>query len=294
MWSLICEVALDALIDSVKLLPFLFVTYLAMEYLEHKTSDKSNQLVERSGKIGPLYGSLLGIVPQCGFSAAATNLYAGRVITLGTLIAIYLSTSDEMLPILISEKVSIPLILKILFVKVVIGMIAGFAIDFIHQKFLRFTHMKDPHHLPDIHHMCEHEHCHCDEKGIFPSALKHTVEIFVYILVISFLLNLVIAYIGEDTLSSFILNRPVIGELAAGLIGLIPNCAASVVITQLYLEGLLSAGPMMAGLLVSAGVGLLVLFKVNDHPRENLKILGLLYAIGVVSGLLIELFGITL
>lgn len=294
MWSLICEVALDALIDSVKLLPFLFVTYLAMEYLEHKTSDKSNQLVERSGKIGPLYGSLLGIVPQCGFSAAATNLYACRVITLGTLIAIYLSTSDEMLPILISEKVSILLILKILFVKVVIGMIAGFAIDFIHQKFLRFTHMKDPHHLPDIHHMCEHEHCHCDEKGIFPSALKHTVEIFVYILVISFLLNLVIAYIGEDTLSSFILNRPVIGELAAGLIGLIPNCAASVVITQLYLEGLLSAGPMMAGLLVSAGVGLLVLFKVNDHPRENLKILGLLYAIGVVSGLLIELFGITL
>lgn len=294
MWSLICEVALDALIDSVKLLPFLFVTYLAMEYLEHKTSDKSNQLVERSGKIGPLYGSLLGIVPQCGFSAAATNLYAGRVITLGTLIAIYLSTSDEMLPILISEKVSILLILKILFVKVVIGMIAGFAIDFIHQKFLRFTHMKDPHHLPDIHHMCEHEHCHCDEKGIFPSALKHTVEIFVYILVISFLLNLVIAYIGEDTLSSFILNRPVIGELAAGLIGLIPNCAASVVITQLYLEGLLSVGPMMAGLLVSAGVGLLVLFKVNDHPRENLKILGLLYAIGVVSGLLIELFGITL
>lgn len=294
MWSLICEVALDALIDSVKLLPFLFVTYLAMEYLEHKTSDKSNQLVERSGKIGPLYGSLLGIVPQCGFSAAATNLYAGRVITLGTLIAIYLSTSDEMLPILISEKVSILLILKILFVKVVIGMIAGFAIDFIHQKFLRFTHMKDPHHLPDIHHMCEHEHCHCDEKGIFPSALKHTVEIFVYILVISFLLNLVIAYIGEDTLSSFILNRPVIGELAAGLIGLIPNCAASVVITQLYLEGLLSAGPMMAGLLVSAGVGLLVLFKVNDHPRENLKILGLLYAIGVFSGLLIELFGITL
>ena len=294
MWSLICEVALDALIDSVKLLPFLFITYLAMEYLEHKTSDKSNQLVERSGKIGPLYGSLLGIVPQCGFSAAATNLYAGRVITLGTLIAIYLSTSDEMLPILISEKVSIPLILKILFVKVVIGMIAGFAIDFIHQKFLRFTHMKDPHHLPDIHHMCEHEHCHCDEKGIFPSALKHTLEIFVYILVISFVLNLVIAYIGEDTLSSFILNRPVIGELAAGLIGLIPNCAASVVITQLYLEGLLSAGPMMAGLLVSAGVGLLVLFKVNDHPRENLKILGLLYAIGVVSGLLIELFGITL
>lgn len=293
MWDLICEVALDAVIDSVKLLPFLFLTYLAMEYLEHKTSDKTNRLVERSGKFGPLYGSLLGIVPQCGFSAAATNFYAGRVITLGTLIAIYLSTSDEMLPILISEKVPLLLILKILFVKVAIGMIAGFIIDFVHQKLLRWTHMKDPYHLPDIHHMCEHEHCHCDEKGIFPSALKHTLEIFAYILVISFVLNLVIAYIGEDTLSSFVLNRPVIGELAAGMIGLIPNCAASVVITQLYLEGLLSAGPMMAGLLVSAGVGLLVLFKVNDHPRENLKILGLLYAVGVVSGLLIELIGIT-
>lgn len=293
MWNLICDVALDAVIDSVKLLPFLFITYLAMEYLEHKTSEKTNQLVERSGKFGPLYGSLLGIVPQCGFSAAATNLYAGRVITLGTLIAIYLSTSDEMLPILISEKVSILLILKILLVKVAIGMIAGFVIDFVHQKILRRTHMKDPHHLPDIHHVCEHEHCHCDEKGIFPSALKHTLEIFAYILVISFVLNLVIAFIGEDTLSSFVLNQPVIGELAAGLIGLIPNCAASVVITQLYLEGLLSPGPMMAGLLVSAGVGLLVLFKVNDHPRENLKILGLLYAVGVVSGLLIELIGIT-
>lgn len=293
MWDLICEVALDAVIDSVKLLPFLFLTYLAMEYLEHKTSDKTNRLVERSGKFGPLYGSLLGMVPQCGFSAAATNFYAGRVITLGTLIAIYLSTSDEMLPILISEKVPLLLILKILFVKVAIGMIAGFIIDFVHQKLLRWTHMKDPHHLPDIHHMCEHEHCHCDEKGIFPSALKHTLEIFAYILVISFVLNLVIAYIGEDTLSSFVLNRPVIGELAAGMIGLIPNCAASVVITQLYLEGLLSAGPMMAGLLVSAGVGLLVLFKVNDHPRENLKILGLLYAVGVISGLLIELIGIT-
>lgn len=293
MWDLICEVALDAVIDSVKLLPFLFLTYLAMEYLEHKTSDKTNRLVERSGKFGPLYGSLLGMVPQCGFSAAATNFYAGRVITLGTLIAIYLSTSDEMLPILISEKVPLLLILKILFVKVAIGMIAGFIIDFVHQKLLRWTHMKDPHHLPDIHHMCEHEHCHCDEKGIFPSALKHTLEIFAYILVISFVLNLVIAYIGEDTLSSFVLNRPVIGELAAGMIGLMPNCAASVVITQLYLEGLLSAGPMMAGLLVSAGVGLLVLFKVNDHPRENLKILGLLYAVGVVSGLLIELIGIT-
>ena len=293
MWDLICEVALHAVIDSVKLLPFLFLTYLAMEYLEHKTSDKTNRLVERSGKFGPLYGSLLGMVPQCGFSAAATNFYAGRVITLGTLIAIYLSTSDEMLPILISEKVPLLLILKILFVKVAIGMIAGFIIDFVHQKLLRWTHMKDPHHLPDIHHMCEHEHCHCDEKGIFPSALKHTLEIFAYILVISFVLNLVIAYIGEDTLSSFVLNRPVIGELAAGMIGLMPNCAASVVITQLYLEGLLSAGPMMAGLLVSAGVGLLVLFKVNDHPRENLKILGLLYAVGVVSGLLIELIGIT-
>lgn len=294
MWNLIFDVALDAIIDSVKLLPFLFVTYLAMEYLEHKTSDKTDQIIQSSGKFGPIYGSVLGIVPQCGFSAAATNLYAGRVITLGTLIAIYLSTSDEMLPILISEKVSIFLILKILLIKVVIGMIAGFAIDFAQQKLLRWTHMKDPHHLPDIHHMCEHEHCHCDEKGIFRSALTHTLEIFAYILVISFVLNLVIEFIGEDTLSSFILNRPVIGELAAGLIGLIPNCAASVVITQLYLEGLLSAGPMLAGLLVSAGVGLLVLFKVNDHPKENLKILSLLYTIGVISGLLIELFGIRL
>lgn len=278
------EIILETLIDSVKLLPFLFFTYWAMEYLEHKAGNKMQAAIQKSGKCGPVIGSLLGAFPQCGFSAAASNLYAGRIITMGTLIAIYLSTSDEMLPILISENVAIGTILKILATKVIIAMCAGFFVDFV------FSRKKNE--SMEIEHLCEQHHCHC-EKGILKSAIHHTVEIFVYVFLISLVLHLVIHFIGEDVLANLILNRPVIGELLAGLVGLIPNCASSVVIIQLYLEGVIGAGAMMSGLLVGAGVGVLVLLRVNDKPKENAKIIGLLYAIGVMAGILIEISGIT-
>lgn len=280
---MILDVILDSIIDSIKLLPFLFLTYLAMEYLEHKAGEKMQEAIRKSGKGGPVIGSILGIFPQCGFSAAASNLYAGRIITMGTLVAIYLSTSDEMLPIMISQNVGIAMIAKILICKVIIGMAAGFAVDFVFRK--QEKNMQ-------IEHLCEQHNCHCEE-GIWKSALHHTIEIFVYILIISLALNLVIALIGEEVLANLILNRPVLGELIAGLVGLIPNCAASVTITQLYLKGVLSAGAMLAGLLVGSGVGILVLVRVNDNRKENLRIIGLVYVIGVAAGILTELLGVT-
>ena len=276
------DVILDTLLDVVKLLPFLFLTYLAMEYLEHKTGDKAELLVKKAGRFGPVIGGVLGIVPQCGFSAAASNLYAGRVISLGTLMAIYLSTSDEMLPILISEQVSFWLIVQILLAKAVIGMVAGLIIDFL----LRKKGLEQHEHIHDI---CEHEHCHC-EKGIFRSALSHTAQITFFILIITFALNLILYFVGEDVLANLILSKPVVGPLLASLVGLIPNCAGSVVITQLYLEKVIGIGSAMAGLLTGSGVGLLVLFRVNHNRKENLRILGLLYGIGVLAGIVIELF----
>ena len=281
------DVIFDTLLDCVKLLPFLFLTYLAMEYIEHKAGGRIQKTIKKSGKCGPLVGSILGAFPQCGFSAAASNLYAARIITLGTLISIYLSTSDEMLPILISEQVDVAMIWKILGIKVLIGMAAGFLIDIVLNMFLK----KEKEAL-QIEQLCEHHHCHC-EKGIVKSALRHTIEIFIYLLLITFVLNIFITLIGEDFLANLILNRPVIGEVIAGLVGLIPNCAASVVITQLYLNGILNEGAMMAGLLVGAGVGVLVLLRVNDKPKDNARIIALLYALGVAAGIFVELMGIT-
>lgn len=280
------DIIFDTLSDGIKLLPFLFLTYLAMEYLEHKAGNSMQRTIQKSGKWGPVIGGVLGAFPQCGFSAAASNLYAGRVITLGTLLSIYLSTSDEMLPVLISENAGIDMILKILGFKIVIGMAAGILIDFLISRFYRG---KDE--QLQIGHMCEQHHCHC-ERGILKSALHHTVEIFLYLLLISFALNIVIAVIGEDFLANLILNRPVIGELIAGAVGMIPNCAASVVITQLYLKGILGAGALMSGLLSGAGVGILVLLRVNDRRRDNVGIIALLYAVGVLAGLIVELLGV--
>lgn len=281
MW----EIVEDALIDSIKLIPFLFVTYLIMEYIEHKTKDKTKEAIKKSGKFGPLIGSLLGIVPQCGFSVAATNLYAARVITLGTLIAIYLSTSDEMLPILLSEAVPITTILKILGVKLIIGIIAGFLIDFVLR--IKNKNQIEEEKIVDL---CEKDHCHC-EHGIFKSALKHTVNIFIFILLITLVINIIIFFIGEDRLGSFLQNQPILGPIIAGLLGLIPNCAASVIITQMFLDNVISVSTMISGLLVGAGVGLAVLFKTNKGIKENIKIVMLLYCIGVVSGILLELIG---
>ncbi len=278
------EVLLDTLKDSIKLLPFLFIAYLIMEYIEHKTSDKTKSIIQKSGKFGPFLGGLLGIFPQCGFSAMAANLYAGRIITLGTLIAIFLSTSDEMLPILLSEAAPIDVILKILGIKLIIGMIAGFIIDLILRK-----KEKQENKITEV---CEHEHCHCEEEGVLKSSIKHTLSVFIYIFIISLILNGVIYLIGEDNLSGLVLNKPILEPVISGIIGLIPNCASSVLLTKLYLSNVISVSCMLAGLLVGAGVGILILCKVNKNAKENAKIIALLYAIGVISGIILELIGL--
>lgn len=295
------DIIADTLLDTIKLVPFLFLTYLAMEYLEHKAGEKTAHMVRKAGKWGPLIGGLAGAVPQCGFSAAASNLYAGRVISLGTLLAIYLSTSDEMLPILISERAPVSLMVQIVAVKAVIGIVAGFVVDVImrgrslsgeahghhHREKQGYHHDHEEHY--HIHEICEHDHCNCEKDGVFLSAVKHTLQITFFVMLISFALNLVLHFVGEDVLAHLILDRPVLGPVLAGIVGLVPNCAASVVITQLFLEGVIGMGAMMAGLLVGAGVGLVVLFRVNHHKGENLKIVGLLYGIGVAMGIVIEL-----
>lgn len=281
------EVLIDTLIDGIKLLPFLFIAYLIMEYIEHKTSNKSKEIIKKSGRFGPAIGGILGIFPQCGFSAIASNLYAGRIITLGTLIAIFLSTSDEMLPILISEAVPLNVILKILAIKLVIGIIAGFIIDLV----IRLT-SKNKLEEEKIGEICEHEHCHCEEGSILKSSLKHSISIFIYILIITFILNTVIYIVGEETLSNLILNNWLAGPIIAGLVGLIPNCASSVILTQLYLGNVITLATMLSGLLVGAGVGLLILFKVNKNLKENAKIVILLYFIGVLAGITMQIIGI--
>ena len=282
------EIIEHTLKDSIKLIPFLFITYLIMEYIEHKTSKKAKETIKKSGKFGPLVGSFLGVFPQCGFSVSATNLYAARVITLGTLIAVYLSTSDEMLPIFISESVPVPVILKILGLKFLIGMIAGFIIDLTLRILVK--NKDDNEKIIDL---CEKDHCHC-EHGIIKSALKHTVNIFIFIVLITLLINIIIYFIGEETIAGFLQNKPILAPIIAGLIGLIPNCASSVIITQMYLENVISVGTLISGLLVGAGVGLAVLFKTNKGIKQNIKIVALLYFIGVISGIIIELIGITI
>ncbi len=279
------EILKEALLDSVKLIPFLFVTYAIMEYLEHKTSDKHKAHMQRAGKWGPIIGSISGAFPQCGFSVSATNLYVGRVITLGTLMAVYLSTSDEMIPVFLSESVSANVIFKVLLLKIVVGMLAGIVIDRI------WTKQKDTEN--EMAHLCEQAHCHCEE-GILKSSIRHTVSITVFIFVINLVLDSIIHVVGEETISNFLRGRTFLGPILVGLIGLIPNCAASVMIAELYIDEILSAGTMIAGLLVGAGVGLVVLIKENQDVKENLKIVGLLYAIGVVVGILLEAIGLTL
>lgn len=279
--EMILDVICDTLIDGIRILPFLFLAYLAMECLEHWTGGKMQAVVRKSGKAGPAIGGVLGVFPQCGFSAAAANLYAGRIITMGTLIAVFLSTSDEMLPIMISENVALSMIGKILLIKVLFALVAGFAVDALFRR-------KEE---PQIEHLCERQHCHC-ERGIWRSAFSHTWKIFLYIMVVSLVLNFVIALVGEETLAAVVLNKPALSLFVSALVGMIPNCASSVVLTQLYLSGVLSAGALMAGLLSGSGVGFLVLLRVNEDRRENLRIFGLLYAFGVCAGALIQILGV--
>lgn len=280
---------LDSLLDVLKLLPYLFLTYLVLEIIEHKAMDKAAALVAKAGRFGPVIGGLLGLLPQCGFSTVISNLYADRLVTGGTLLAIFLATSDEMLPILISESVPAGVIFKILGVKLVAGVVVGLLFDLVRRA------MKIREGDVNLHAVCETTNCGCEEEGgVLKGTLKHTFSIALFILVITLALNTVIHFIGEDVLRGIILNKPVVGPLIAGVVGLIPNCAASVIITELFLEGAMTTGAMLAGLLAGSGVGLLVLFRVNRPMKDNFVLLASLYAAAVVIGIVLDLAGLVI
>ena len=275
------DIIQDTLLDTVKLLPFLFVTFLLIEYIEHKINNK--KIITKSKKFGPFFGSLLGVIPQCGISASATNLYATRIISIGTLISVYLSTSDEMLPLLIANKVDGSTILKILGLKFLIGMIAGFIIDLILRKKEKL----------EIKQLCEHDHCNCNhDHSILKAALKHTLSITLFIMIFSFGINIVFEYLGESFLENLFMKNTIFSYFLSSLVGLIPNCGASILITELYLNSTITLGAALSGLLTGAGIGLLVLFRTNKNVKENLKIVSIIYLIGIVSGIIIDLIGL--
>ena len=275
------EVLKDTLIDGLKLLPFLFVAFLIIELIEHKLNSK--KIVSKAGKFGPFIGSILGAAPQCGFSVLGTNLYSTRIITIGTLISIYLSTSDEMIPIMLSQDMEIGIILKIIGIKVIVGMIFGFVIDLILRK-------KEE---VNIKACCEEENCHC-EKGLLISTLHHTLSIFLFILLASLIINTILFFLGEEFLQKVFLKDSIFGPFISSLVGLIPNCASSVVITELYLSSAISFGSLISGLLTGSGVGILVLFRTNKNIKENIFILLSIYSIGVLVGILFDLIGVVI
>lgn len=327
------DVLTESVIDTLKLIPFLFLTYLAMEALEHSASHHVRAAVEKSGKAGPVVGSILGALPQCGFSAMAATLYAGRVVTAGTLVAVILSTSDEMIPVFVAHQESPTRLFGILALKVIVGIIAGLLVDVA----LRMLHRTGDGH-PHIHELCERAHCHCEDvedengsaeaeseaeseaqaatagehddvarrahehahghdhhsHGLWPivrSALVHTVQVTVFIFLVTFVFGLLIEGVGEDAIGELLADHPVRATFIAALVGLIPNCGASVALTELFLDGTLAAGPMVAGLLVSGGVGLLVLWRTNADLRQNAAVTGVVYAVGVAVGLLVGATG---
>lgn len=274
------EVIQDTLLDTIKLLPFLFVAFLIIEFIEHKLSNKQENIISKSGKLGPIVGALLGAVPQCGFSVLATNLYVTRIISLGSLISIYLSTSDELIPLMISHNAPITKILSIVLIKVVIGMISGFLIDLLIRKTTKSDFV-----------LCEDEDCDCDHS-IIKSSLIHTLKIAFFIFIITFLINILFHYVDLSFLESALKNNKILTPFIASLIGLIPNCASSVMISELYLNNLISLGTTLSGLLTGSGVAIMVLVRKNKNISENLFIIGLIYIIGVIWGLLFNFIGV--
>lgn len=365
--DLLIDILLDAGKDTLSLVPFLLVTYLALETLEHVAGDRVNGVIKRAGVAGPLVGSLLGIVPQCGFSAMAATLYAGRVVTLGTLVAVFLSTSDEMLPLLLAEQVPVQTMAMLLVSKALIALITGFIVDAAIRGLRRNARAHaairrtvlgtaaNPAHVncahddhtggdiidevaeagvsaDHIHELCERDHCGCDEDegehghgrghehhhdyghaderehrhghdhghshegapvlSIIRSAISHTVQVSVFIFLVTLILVAVLETFGESAIEQFLRGNETLAVLGSALVGLIPNCSASVVITQLYLEGALQLAPMLAGTLISAGVGYLVLFRTNRSARENALFLVMMYVIGAGWGLILSACGL--
>ena len=274
------ECIIDSLIDTIKLIPYLLVTFMILEYLEHKLSKKNEKILKKNKKYGPIIGALLGALPQCGFSTMAASLFSSKVITIGTLIAVFLATSDEMLPIMLSEKIPILEIIYIISFKVIIGIIIGLFID---------TIIKYKGNTRDIHHLCEKEHCDCDSDGIIISSIKHTLKIAIFILIANIGISLLIYWVGEENLENLLLRNNPITYFIASLIGLIPNCASSVIMTELYISKFISLGTLISGLLTGSGLGILILFRTNEDLKENMKILGIIYIVGVIIGFLTDI-----
>ena len=343
--DLLIDILLDAGKDTLSLVPFLLVTYLALETLEHVAGDRVNGAIKRAGAAGPVVGSLLGMVPQCGFSAMAATLYAGRVVTLGTLVAVFLSTSDEMLPLLLAEQVPVQTMAMLLASKALIALVTGFIVDAAIRGLRRNARAHaairrtvlgtaaNPAHVncahddhtggdiidevaeagvsaDHIHELCERDHCGCDEDeddhghdhshshegapvlSIIRSAISHTVQVSVFIFLVTLILVAVLETFGESAIEQFLRGNETLAVLGSALVGLIPNCSASVVITQLYLEGALQLAPMLTGTLISAGVGYLVLFRTNRSARENAVFLVMMYVIGAGWGLILSAVGL--
>ena len=276
------EIFLHGLLDTLKIIPFLFLTYLLMEFIEHRAGDKAEEFMKRAGIFAPVVGGALGAVPQCGFSAAAANLYAGRVVSMGTVVAVFLSTSDDMIPVLISGSVSIGTVALIVLYKAVVGIAVGFAVDAV----LRIMHRGDE--KINIDAICDDDNCHC-ERGILYSALHHTATISLFVLIVTFAINALVFFVGEEELGSLMYGIPAVSHIIAAILGLIPNCATSVALSTLCAKGLITAGTMMTGLFAGSGVGLLVLFKVNKKIKENLIIVGIVVLTGIIFGLLGDL-----
>ena len=272
---------IDFVKETLALLPFLFATYLVLEAVEARSGGALGRFLGRARSVGPLAGALAGAVPQCGLSAVAASFYAGGVVTLGTLLAVFLSTSDELVPVLISERVPVAVLAKIVSVKIAFALVAGFAVDGI-VSFLRCKRRE-----VSVSELCRHSHCSCScRRGIVVPALIHTAEIFVFIVIVSGAVELTMHYFGEECLHKLCLTRPFVGELVAAAVGLVPNCAVSVAGAKLYLAGAMSPGAMMAASFAGSGVGLLVLFRTNRSIGENLLILGAVYVLGAVFGYL--------
>ena len=278
----IFAVLADAVIDTLKALPFLFVAFLVIEFLEHRAQDKIKHIFTRAGIAGPFIGTILGCIPQCGFSVMSANLYSSGIITLGTLIAVFLSTSDEAIILLATAENGGFEVFRLILTKIIIALVFGYFLYSLDKKY----HTNHHHHSHDL---CEHDHCGCEEDGgVLRPALIHTFKVFGFLLLFTVIIDLFVAFIGTDTFSHILLSDSKIQPLLSALIGFIPNCASSIILTELYIDGALSFGSLISGLCVNAGAGLLVLFRDKTKIKENLKILLLLYISSIVPGLIIH------
>lgn len=271
-------------LDTLKMLPFLIVAFLLLEILESKSSDKTVHLIEKAGKSGPILGAILGLIPQCGFSVMGANFYSKRIITLGTLVAIFLSTSDEAFLVMLTDPQKIPDILVIMGIKLVIAVVFGYLVDILFKS----KPKEHEHHHHD--HIAEESCCYNHSfKEIATCTLKRTLSVWFFVFAITFVLTLCIEFFGEERLHAFMLTDSVFQPLLTALVGLIPNCAPSIILAQMYLSGAVTLGSVVSGLLTSAGVGVLVLFKVNKPQKDNFKILLLLYSVSAFCGVIIQL-----